>query len=289
MKTALDAADTLAIAIDKRAGEKPLVLFNENARFAKKGRANKPQDFVQFELESWVGDLGHPAEILVWFVMSDDRQTRVGGFQPPSDRVSWMYNGDDLTRFDSRTVPVNAEYDTQGLYQLRHARLLAKLRELRGPDSVFLLGTTSGTTDLATFLGIRTLNLHRWVDRSASQLYRGVEDKVELNSAETRLAIQTMYRVQCSMFVSGDGRLLKHLPGLFKRWMDNKLPALTVLWDGRAKCELQIPDDGKLSELATEFPKVATTKKKDKPPSGEWWEGVRTALGNILTSRHCYP
>ena len=317
---AIKAADALAEQIALKASCR-VVLVNVRAC---SGRANSQQDTIaHFRPEKWMKSLETSEagrKCLFWYLFSDSRKQRTSAeWRPEKARTSYLYNGaiEEILggcAVKCKAPGVDATADEHGLYRVRHLRLLARLQDLLGPK-VVLLGTTSGTTDMAAAVGIQSLNLHR---TSSAAWFESHE--TTLNAAEVRVTIQALPQhhavakpapIQWTVFVAaavtkeddtaavtmiGDkaaGDLLKtHMTEVFTAWLEGTLPSISVLRVTNNALKLKLPEAAKIPHLtsadvftvAETLKTTAQAAKKELRQSVvfDWWNDVAARLAEVL-------
>ena len=322
LTNATKAADALAEQIAQIARKATCRVVLVNVR-ACSGRANNQQDTIaHFRPEKWMKSLETSEagkKCLFWYLFSDSRKQRSTEWRPDKARTSYLYNGAIENILDGCDVKCKAPgldliADGHGLYRVRHLRLLARLQELLGPK-VVLLGTTSGTTDMAAAVGIQSLNLHR---TSSAAWFKSGE--TTLNAAEVRVTIQALPQhqavappapIQRTVFVAaavtnnndtalmtrkGDaaaGDLLKtHMADVFTAWLAGTLPSISVLRVTKKALTLKLPEAAKIPHLTSadvftvaeglQTTAKAAKKEQRKSVVFDWWNEVAARLDKVL-------
>ncbi len=135
--------------------------------------ANSKQDAPDGFLVKLVAYLKNKG-YLIWFIFADSRMSKsftgikdnkISPFCEPLKKFKDHYNA--LMTFEKRLKAENPGYDFS---KLKHLELLLALRQLDFLKGI--IGNTSGTLDVAAFIGHDVYNIHHFADKLTYQDYR---------------------------------------------------------------------------------------------------------------------
>jgi hypothetical protein len=151
----MNAIDSWVDAEFKRiqlaADGKKILLFNNRVGEG----ANKDQDLGKQALNQ-IEEILKPENIFHWYLIADATTN-----SDPKSNKTHLFSGGEST------------WDVSGLYKLRHMLLLIKLQQL--PNLIGIAGNTSGTLDIAAFLGYKVYCFHTFTE-TRGNLYLDAQD-----------------------------------------------------------------------------------------------------------------
>lgn len=191
--------------IDSRKKDQPLIIIHLRHSAA----ANSKQDAAD-NLINHVCDYLKKQGYLVWFIFADSRlkgsftgikNNRISPFSEPLKKDKAHY--EKLMDFESRLAAESAEFD---FGKLKHLELLIALRTLDFLKGI--IGNTSGTLDVAAFIGHFVYNIHHFSEKLSYQDYR-------------MLLGLSFLSIESDAGNYSEDNLLKKLPN-FEKWLRTK-------------------------------------------------------------------
>ena len=155
-------ANTEVGKMQVQAGQRPLVIFHIRRAT---GTTNNANDFGETVYKKIVNYLQHHGYI-TWFISADHRQNALKGLQNVTKPFKgFVYNENGVL---------------QDYSKLAHFRLLLAIADTLLNGFIGIIGNTSGTLDLAAFMGIRTYNLHHVTSQIDYQALRILTQSMQL-------------------------------------------------------------------------------------------------------------
>lgn len=162
--------------------------------------------------------------------------------------------------------------DNAGWFKFRHALLLVELRKRLGPQILGIAGNTSGTLDIAAFLGWNVCSIHKF------------REKDKLKAEEIRILIQIEFMKVINSIESDIGKVQ------FWEWIDNEcqndklFPVLKKSILPKADTDHEVlPISGSLTWIknvdSVELNNLVT---KPKWLQHTWWQSLKKELQDIV-------
>jgi hypothetical protein len=162
-----------------RVNNQPVVILH----IRHSGDANESQNLPGNFLTKFAQYIEDKGGYRVWYIFADGRKTgsftgidarRISPFSDPLKKDKANYS--HLNQFSQALLSEKQNYDYG---KLRHLQLLLRLHELGSNDLKGIIGNTSGTLDLAGFIGHNVYNIHNL--KSASIAYQDYRILIQMS------------------------------------------------------------------------------------------------------------
>ena len=183
--------------IQQRAAGRRILLFNKRVASA----ANADQD-IGNQFLAKIEETVQEKNIFLWYLIANSKPK----YRPtPGSNETCLFNMD----LAGRQYRVDLDADARGLYKLRHILLL--IRILGIPNLIGMAGNTSGTLDIAAFLGHRVYSFH---------VFSPTRGNNYLDAQHYRILIQHRF-LSIGLPITGEGVNVDNDGACFDVWLDN--------------------------------------------------------------------